>query len=169
MHKIGEHIMYGGAVMRIANIGAVDFAPGDREYYALEDASAAGASKTYVPTDNELLVGMMRPVMSKAEINRVLASYAQIPALEWKNENKARGDSFRKVIESQDASAMLGMIKAIDAVSRARQAEGKKSYITDMNALARAKKILACEIAYVMKITEAEAQELLAHALMQNA
>ncbi len=161
MRKIGEYIMYGGAVLRISGIGTIDFAPSDKEYYILESVVPSGASRTYVPKDNDKLVSMMRSVMSLGEIKETLDGYADIPASEWLPDNKARADMFRAVLESQNMRAIIAMMKSIDEMSKMRTAEGKKNYITDMNALARAKKILCSEISFVMGITELEAAELM--------
>ncbi len=161
MHNIGDYIMYGGAVRRICAIGKVDFTESDREYYILEEADVMASSKTYVPTDNERLTSGMRPLLTKEEIYAIKEDYDNIPELEWKSDNKQRSESFRHVTESQDARSILGMIKSIEKTAKARQAEGKKSYITDTNALARAKKILSAEISFVLGTTEAEAWELL--------
>ncbi len=156
MHKIGDYVMYGGGIMHIVDKSKETFADTTKEYYILEEANSGGGSKTYVPADNEKLLSNMRTLLSKSEIEALLARYDEIPAAEWHSDNRIRTDSFKRIIDSCDRAALVGMIKSINKMAEERQAQGKKNFITDMNALAKAEKLLHSEVAFVLGISEAD-------------
>ncbi|MBO7196418.1 MAG: hypothetical protein J6V80_03700 [Clostridia bacterium] len=157
MHKIGDKVMYGAAgVMTIVDIREESIADTCRSYYVLVPTLSRSDSQTFVPTDNERLVATMRPLLTKDEIVALYNGSTALPEIEWVTENRARQEYFKRLMESGDRGAMLSMIRAIDESAARREAEGKKNFLTDENAKAKAIKLLHSEIAVVLDIPEDE-------------
>ena len=162
MYKIGDKIMYGASgVMTIVDIRDESFADVTRSYYVLRPTLAKSDSFTFVPTENEQLVSAMRQLLTKDEIMSLLHSASELPPIDWVQENRARQDYFKRVLESGDRAKIISMIRAINESALRREAEGKKNFITDENIKAKALKLLQSEIAVVFDISEDEAKEYL--------
>ncbi len=157
MHKIGDKVMYGaGGVMTIVDIRDESIGDTSRSYYVLRPTLARSESLTYVPVDNEVLVSAMRPLLTKDEIISLLHSAKDAAPLDWVNENRARQEHFKKIMESGDRAKIISMIRAIDENALRREAEGKKNFLTDENAKAKAEKLLFSEFSIVLGIPEDE-------------
>lgn len=155
MLKIGDKIMYGaGGVMTIVDIREESISDVSRSYYVLRPTLSKSESLTFVPTDNERLVSAMRPLMTKDEILALLEYSKTAEPIPWVNENRARQDRFKKIMESGDRRTIVSMIRAIDESAKRREAEGKKIFLSDENARAKAQKLLHSEISVVFDIPE---------------
>ena len=74
MHKIGDLVVYGiHGVCRIAELQVQVVNRKKVEYFVLEPLSQAG-SKYFVPSQNEIAVSKLRPILSKTEIESLLNS-----------------------------------------------------------------------------------------------
>ncbi len=161
MYKIGDKIMYGAnGVMTIVDIRDESFGDVTRSYYVLRPTLSKNESFTFVPTENEQLVSAMRPLLTKDEILSLLHSAKELPPIEWVNENRARQEYFKRIMESGDRAKMISIIRAINESGQRREAEGKKNFITDENAKAKAEKLLYTEFSIVLGIDEEEAKTL---------
>ena len=70
-----DYVHYGAyGVCRVEDLRSMRFGPGEplREYYVLRSVDQHGAD-IYVPADNAALTARMRPVLSREEIDRLLA------------------------------------------------------------------------------------------------
>ena len=160
MHQIGDKIMYGAVgVMTIVDIREESIGDVSRSYYVLRPTLARSDSLTFVPVDNEKLVSFMRPLLTREEILAILHSAKDIAPVEWVNENRARQDVFKKIMESGDRIKIISMIHAINESAIRREAEGKKNFLSDENARAKAFKLLHSEISVVFDIPEEEVAE----------
>lgn len=163
MYKIGDKIMYGaGGVMTIVDIREEAFGDVARSYYILRPTLARTESFTYVPMDNDALVGAMRPLLTRDEIMSLLHSAKDLPDIDWINENRARQEYFKRLMESGDRGRLIAMIRAIDESGMRREAEGKKNFLADENARAKAEKLLLSEFSVVLGISEDEARAFVA-------
>ena len=155
MHNVGEKIMYGACgVMTIIDIREESIGDVSRSYYVLRPTLARTDSFTFVPMDNERLVSFMRPLLREEEIISLIRSFDSIEPLEWVAENRARQEQFKKIMESGDRTQLVAMIRAIDESGKRREAEGKKNFLSDENAKAKAQKLLYTEFAVVLGIPE---------------
>ena len=160
MLKIGDKIMYGaGGVMTIVDIREESILDVSRSYYVLRPTLTKSESLTFVPTDNEKLVSAMRPLLSKEEIMELIHYSKTAEPCQWVNENRARQDRFKKIMESGDRKQIISMIRAIDESAIRREAEGKKIFLSDENARAKALKLLHSEISVVFDSPEEEVAE----------
>lgn len=155
MLKIGDKIMYGaGGVMTIVDIREESILDVSRSYYVLRPTLTKSESLTFVPTDNEKLVSAMRPLLTRGEIIELIHYSKTAEPCQWVNENRARQDRFKKIMESGDRKQIISMIRAIDESAIRREAEGKKIFLSDENARAKALKLLHSEISVVFDIPE---------------
>ena len=155
MHKIGDKIVYGASgVMTIVDIREESIGDVSRKYYVLNSAVRRSDSLTYVPADNETLVSAMRPLLTEGEIVETLKNSKNAPPIDWIPENRARSESFKRIMESGDREKMLSMIRAIDENGARRLAEGKKNFLSDENAKQKAEKLLFSEFSIVLGIPE---------------
>lgn len=161
MYRINDCVVYGAAgVMKIVDITRESVGGASHEYYVLSEVSGASSSKTYVPVDNEKLVGGMRYVMTAEEIERALKADS-LPTVTWVRDTRARAEKFRSVIDKADMSTIVAMLRSIKETARARIADGKKVYVSDNAVLLRALKMLDSEISLAFKVDETEAREIL--------
>ncbi len=157
MHNIGDKIMYGAAgVMTIVDIREESIGDVSRSYYVLRPTLARSESLTFVPMENERLVTAMRPLLTEDEIISLLHSAKGLPPIDWVNENRARQDYFKKIMESGDRAKMISMIRAIEENGKRREEEGKKNFISDENVRAKTIKLLHSEFSVVLNIPEEE-------------
>ena len=155
MHKIGDKVMYGAAgVMTIVDIREESIGDVSRSYYVLRPTCTNSDSFTFVPTDNERLVSFMRPLLSREEILALIHTCGDIQPLDWVNENRARQEYFKRVMESGDRARIIAMIHAINEHGKQREAEGKKNFLSDENAKTKAERLLFSEISVVFDIPE---------------
>ena len=153
MHKIGDKVVYGAnGVMTIVDIREELFGGMTRSYYILSPLQIVTDSLTFVPTDNERLVEAMRPLLTKDEAIDLIKRSKDIPPVEWIDASRARADYFKKIMESGDREAMFSMIAAIDESAKRREEVGKKNFIADENARAKALRLLYSEFSIVLGV-----------------
>lgn len=158
-YSIGDKILYGAVgIMEVVDIRDENIADEPKSYYVLKEVNTASDSKTFVPTDNERLVSLMHPLLSKSEIVKILEKGKSIPQIEWESNNRIRSERYRALMESGDRLGIISMIKSIEEMGKERATQGKKNYIADDTAMRRAIKLLNLEISIVMNISVDEAQ-----------
>lgn len=163
MHKIGDNIVYGAnGVMTVVDIREERIGDDARKYYVLQSPAAHKDSLTFVPVDNEKLVSAMRPLLTREETMEIIRSYPDVQEAEWVNDNRARAERFKGIIEGGDHRAIISIIKAIHQNSLRRGEEGKKNYLSDDAAMRKAEHALYSEFAVVLGISEEEAAQLVA-------
>lgn len=159
-HKVSDKILYGAVgIMEIVDIREEAIGDEPKRYYVLREVNASTDAQTYVPVDNERLVSLMHPLLSKEEIVALIEGDDGFPEIEWDENNRQRSEGYKAIMESGDRRKMISMIKSIEKMGEKRARIGKKNYISDDNAMRRAKRLLQLEISIVMGITPDEAEE----------
>lgn len=162
MHKIGDKIIYGASgVMTIVDIREESVGDVSRSYYVLIPTNGRSTSLTFVPADNEKLLSSMYPLLTKDEARELIRKSREVEPIGWINENRARGEFFKRVMESGDRLQMYAMIRAIDESAKRREAIGKKNFLTDETARHKAIRLLYSEFAIVFDIPEEEVEGLI--------
>lgn len=160
MRKIGENVLYGASgVMTIVDIREESIGDVSRSYYVLRPANSRSQSLTFVPADNEKLVGAMHSLLTRDEIMEILHNARNLPECQWIEGNRARAEYFKSIMESGDRVKMIAMIRAIDENGVRRNEEGRKNFLTDENAKQKAQKLLYSEFSLVLGISEDEIAE----------
>lgn len=162
MYKIGEYVVYGGnGVMTVVDIREEPFGGEVRSYYVLREVGTNSASLTFVPTDNERLVSLMRPLLTRDEIYEVIHSLKSLSDCNWAKDSRSRSELFRQIMESGDRGSILAMIRTIYKAGLRREEEGKKNFISDENAMHKAEKLVYSEFSLVLGIPEETIPELI--------
>lgn len=108
MYNIGEYVNYGGhGICRIQDICARDFktGAGEQNYYILQPISQ-GSTTFYLPADKPAAQARLRPVLTKAQIDEIIASVrnAEMP---WIADRKLRQTKFQQIISQRDTAQLL--------------------------------------------------------------
>ena len=157
MYGIGDRIVYGAqGVMEIVDITEQELGDSARKYYVMKEYASASPSLTYVPFDNELLIAQMQPLLTKDEIVAAVKAANAMGELEWIEENRARSESYKRILASADRVMMLAMIRSVYITGKRREEEGKKNYVADENVMRKAEKHINVEFALVLGIPESD-------------
>ena len=105
----------------------------------------------FVPTDNEVVLGKMRRLLTKDEIHKLIESMRSENAAWIENENERR-ELFRNILVKGDHLELIRMLKAIYAHKAKREAEGKRLHMSDERFFKEAEQILYSEFQYVLEI-----------------
>ena len=160
MYGIGDKVVYGAfGVMEIVDITEQTIGDTPRQYYVMKEYSSQSPSLTYVPLENEMLVAQMQPLLSKDEIPAVIRKAKQMAPLEWIEDNRARSESYKKILSSADRATLIAMIETVYRTGIRREEEGKKNYIADENIMKKAQKIINEEFSIVLGIPEDDVVE----------
>lgn len=160
MLKIGDRVVYSAnGVMEIVDIREESVGDVSRSYYVLSPVLSRSDSLTFVPTDNEMLVSAMRPLLTKSDALDLVRHLNDLPEVEWLASNRARAEHFKKIMESGDRLQMFAMIAAIDESGKRREAEGRKNFLTDETARQKAEKLLYSELSLVFGLPIEEIPE----------
>lgn len=156
-YNIGDVVVYGSTgLCDVVDIKREEVGGTEYEYYVLTEHFSRGTSLTYVPVANERLVANIRPLMAYSDATRIIESIPDIEPIEWIPDNRRRADYFKSILDSGDKPLMIGMIKATILMGKERELIGKKNFMTDDNALVKAKRLLLSELAVATATPESE-------------
>ena len=149
MLEIGAQVVYGAhGVCRIVDREDRMVDRKRRQYLVLEPDGQDG-SRYLVPTHNETVMARLRPVLTREELDRLLAS-PEIRASGWIQDENQRKQNYRELISSGDREKLMRMVYTLYRHKDAQTAAGRKVHLCDDNFLRDAEKLLASEIALVM-------------------
>lgn len=149
----GEYVVYGtNGICLIEDIRLMKFALDTEksDYYILKPASN-DASTIYVPMKNEKLVGKMRSIMTKDEIDSLLLGMRD-KEIQWEKDRRYRSEIFHEILVKGVTQKLLLMIRCIYMKKRELLPLGKKLPTTDENTLKAAEKLVEEEFAYSLEI-----------------
>ena len=157
MFDVGSYVIYraeGVCVIsdiREENFGAIG---GNEKYYILSPVNDK-KSTVYVPVNNKMLCGMMRPLLSAEQIND-LVDELRCERMEWIDESRARNAAFREVLSAGDRRQLIVLTNTVSERIAEAQSKGRKPTSTDENAILRAKKMLYEEFRETSDISSEE-------------
>ena len=164
--KIGEKLIYGSqGIMTLSDERYERIGDEDKLYYVLSGDDTATGALTFVPKDNERLTSLMKPLLSREELFSAFGRFDTAELPEWSENSRARQDIFKRVLEGDNRTDILGIIYLIRENGKRRIAEGKKNFISDENILKRAEKMLIDEIMLVLGVDIDEAMDLIDKAI----
>ncbi len=168
MYSVNEMIHYGGSgVCVIQEIATMRFGRTREKYYVLKPVYQ-NASVIYVPVENPQLVGKMRPVLTKEEVDRLIGEMDQIPTA-WEDDPQARKASFDALLRSNECRSLIVIIKTLHAHKERRQADGKTLHVSDETYLREAQRLLYDEFAGALQIQPTEVHAYIQSKLGQSA
>lgn len=164
MYQIGEYVVYGiHGVCRVLGKEKQLVNRKRTEYLVLEPL-AQNESKFYLPTQNPTAMGKLKAVLSRDEMNELMAS-EDIRQDCWIQEENLRKQYYRDLIGSGDRVALLRMVSALYRYKDEQAAAGRKFHQCDDNFLRDAEKLLCSEISLIMELEPEQAREYLRHQL----
>ena len=153
MFEIGSYVSYrADGVCKIADVREESFGvlAEPSLYYVLHPINDE-KSIFFVPTNNEILVGKMRPLLSRDEITALVRAVSERP-LEWIAEPKPRANFFKNILSEGEREELVYIVRLLKVHAEAMQAQGKKVYATDDAAAKRAAQLLFAEFSMVFPI-----------------
>ena len=124
------------------------------EYYILKPFYTNN-STVFVPVNNEKLTSKMRHVLTKEEIDQMIAEIPGNPS-EWITDERERKERFKDIAGRADTFEMIQLIEALLEHQREVMERGKKLHIADERMLREAEKMICDEFAYVLGISQEE-------------
>ena len=121
------------------------------EYYVLSPVEQSEA-RFFIPTQNELAVSKLRPLVSSEEINRILKEQSEVGSV-WIADEGIRKQKYRELISRGDPCALVGMIYALHLHRKSQQENGRKFHLCDENFLRDAEKLICSEFSLVLGIS----------------
>ena len=152
-----EYVMYRNTgVCLIEDIREMSFA-GQRKntpYYILKPVSSESSS-VLVPTDNEALTAKMRYLMTREEINSLLASLKDKKP-DWIADRNQRSERCRIVMQEGSQRELLLMLSCIYLKKQELLKAGKKLSATDSGFVKAAEKLVSEEFCFSLGLPEGE-------------
>lgn len=155
MFQVGEHVLYGlHGVCKIDSIEGKQFGDEIHDYYILKPVFDKG-STIFVSTRKEALVAKMIPLLSREEIISLLDALPESKEL-WIENEAARKDKYKLIIESDNRSDQLGILKAILLHKMHLISIKRKMHTGDEILLKNVEKRIYEEFAFVLEKTKDE-------------
>lgn len=155
MYEIGNMVQYGTeGVCRIEEIKTMKVGRGREEYYVLRPVARDGAT-VFVPVKNEALVGKMRTLVTRDEIDQMLSDIRREDVF-WPEDPGERKTAFQNILVGGNRLELLNMIRSL-YINRERLRErGKRLRSAEEQILRDAEKLLNDEFAAVLEIPRRE-------------
>lgn len=149
--EIGSVLVYGSrGVCKVEGIKKECFVSQEREYYLLRPMDDV-KSLIYIPVDSDRLDKQVRRVLTPGEIDHLI-SIMPDKAVPWIENNRARAEAFKLVMDSGNREQMVQSIKTLYLHRQELAAVGKRLNVADEAVLGRMEKLLYDEFALVLNI-----------------
>ena len=153
----GEHVVYGSnGVCLVEDVCNFSFSADiPKKPYFILKPKADPNSLIYIPCDNEELIGKVRSVFSKEEIQTLLEGQDH-PAADWSDDRKERVLAFRGILAKSDPLELLAMIRCIHLKDRELALINKKLSASDKDMLQNAERFIENEFSFSLGVTTDE-------------
>ena len=153
MFEIGEHIVYGtNGICRVEEICPSPYDKNDvRNFYLLIPVHNPMGSTIYTPVDNDRVP--MRRLMTREEIDALIAAIPQIELVEVPIEKKRR-EIYRSTIGALRPEGYVSVMKTVNRRREELIAARKHFPVSDVEYGQLAKHLLYSECAHVLGIAE---------------
>lgn len=151
MYQIGDQVVYGiHGVCCILELEERNVERKKIRYFVLEPVDQPG-TRYYVPAENPAALGKLRRLMSRAELEEIIAS-AKVRESCWIADENKRKQCYRELICGGDCVALLRMINTLHIHKKEQIAAGRKLHMCDENFLRDAEKLINAEFSAVLDI-----------------
>lgn len=150
---VGEYVVYGtSGVCCIDDIRVCRLSPDlpMEEYYILKPVGNP-SSRVFVPRINERLCSKMRAVMTKNEIDDVIASLSGCK-MNWIDDRKLRTSEFKSILLRGDRRELILLIRCILYHKQELEKTKKKVSSADSDILQAAEKAIRDEFSFALGI-----------------
>lgn len=152
MPNKGDHINYGVyGICVVEDVRGIKFRSDscERDYYVLKPVHQEN-THIFVPTDSQALIEQMRPILSSAEIDAVIAQVKD-QGMPWTSDWKQRREQFRAILSRRDERELLQLASCLYLQS---SADGKGLSATDARVLKQVEEIIEQEFSFSLKINQ---------------
>ncbi len=167
---IGEYVSYGiNGMCNIEDIRPMQLSQSVAEmtYYILRPESNP-KSTIFVPVNNQKLVSKMRDLLTKDEINSMLARMKD-RTLEWEKDIRFRTESFHEILNNGVNQDLILMIQCLQGKRQELMQVGKKLPTRDSNTLKTAERLVEEEFSHVLHIKSEEVRDYIRNFLNASA
>lgn len=155
MYQVGQKVVYG--IHGVCCIQEIETKTIDRKkisYFVLEPQNQPGA-RYYIPTENPAALKKMNPLLTRSEIEALLAE-CNSSGSSWIADENQRKLRYRELITSGDRRALVIMVHTLRVHKRQQAEQGKKFHLCDENFLRDAEKLLCSEFSVVLGLSYEE-------------
>lgn len=153
MFKCGDQVVYAGhGVCKILELEYKRIDKKKIEYYVLQPLSHP-ETRFYVPTQNQVAVAKMQSIVTKEEIDNLLAMVVGSAPC-WIDDENQRKQRYRELITSGDRKALICMMRAAYHHKLSQMSAGRKFHLCDENFLRDAERLLNSEFGLVLNVDE---------------
>lgn len=153
MPQEGSFISYcGHGVCRIDGLRKMNFGKGEQDYLVIAPLSEKGAT-IYLSADNPKIQTKIRPVLTKAEIDSVLAGIRS-EQMTWIEDRKARVARFQQILSQSEPRSLLLMAFCLQA---RREEKGLPS--SELDILHKAQNIIEQEFSFALELPKQEIRQ----------
>ena len=160
MPNLGEIVIYNThGVCRICEIIQKEFAGEIKNYFLIKPVNDP-KSCLYLPTDNELSLSRIRPILDK---NAILDIISDIPnqEMQWIENDNERKRIFGEIVKEGNRKNLVALVKVIFKQKNILKAKKKKLHASDEQSLKEAENLLYDEISYVLELNKCEVIQML--------
>ena len=156
MFQIGEMVAYGATgVCTIEDIRmeAVSRAGTKKQEFYILRPEATPSCITYVPTANAALTAKLRPILTRQEIDAMIASVKD-QKLEWIDDTRRRAEAYGQILSGGISAELLKLIACLYVEKKSRIRGGRKFSATDEKILSSAERMVSEEFSYALQIPQ---------------
>ena len=167
--KIGDTVMYStNGICTVSDIQKMTFPmeTKERTYYVLRPASNRNAT-LFVPDDNAELVGKMRYILPKDEIDDIISG-AVGETIDWIDERNARNNAFSTILKNGDPRELLLLLRCILKRKSQLAEVNRRLSNADETTLMSAEKLVCEEFAFSLGISRDEIVDYLKAKMGEN-
>jgi CarD family transcriptional regulator len=155
MPSLGEIVIYNThGVCKICEIIQKEFAGEIKDYFVIKPVNDS-KSCLYLPTDNEISLSRLRPILDK---NDILEIINDIPnqIMDWIENDNERKRIFAEIVKEGSRKKLVALVKVIFKQKNILKTKKKKLHASDEQFLKEAENLLYDEISYVLKLDRQE-------------
>lgn len=168
MYQVGDRVVYG--IHGVCDVVEQEKQRVDRKlvtYLVLEPVGQEG-SRFLVPTDNDLAMAKLSPMLTREALASLLDS-PESRETGWIADENRRKQLYRELIGSGDRGKLVQQVRTLYRHKRNLAAAGKRCHLCDDNFLRDAERLLANEIAIVLETDQDQAKAYLREKLNEDA
>ena len=160
MFSVNDKVNYSvTGVCNIEDIVLNEISNEKKQFYVLKSIFALNTT-VMVPTDNELLVSRMRPIIAKKEAEYIIENQKNIEPI-WIDDDRQRPEEFKNILIGTDRNKIFAMLKALYIHQNIQHKKGRKLRSNDERIMYQAEKMLFGELAFVLDTTVDEISKII--------
>lgn len=166
MWKTGDRVVYSNqGVCDVMGIEQMTQSGKTRDYLLLVPVNQP-KNRLYIPMHNEAALAKIIPLLTRRELEVLLASPA-IRQEQWEPVETKRKQLYHELLARGSREALLTTIYTLYAVQDRQRALGRRLHICDENFLRDAEHSLAEEISFVLELSQDQAKAYLERTLRE--